>query len=58
VALVFHEYLLVMVAVPSALTVHGPFSPKSATSLEQPGPPVIHRTTGSVAGALRDSNIQ
>ena len=54
----FHEYGLEVVAVPSAFTLHGPFSPNSATSLEHPGPPVIHSTTGSVAGALRDSKNQ
>lgn len=37
----------------SAFTTYGPFSPKSAISLEHPGPPVIQRTTGeeSEAGA-------
>lgn len=57
-AFTFQEYGLVAVADPSALTVHGPFSPKRATSDEQPGPPVIHSTTGSVAGLLRDSKNQ
>ena len=46
----FHE--------PAAFTWQGPFSPKSATSDEHPGPPVIQRTTGSVAGADLDSKNQ
>lgn len=34
---------------------HGPLtSTKSASSLEQPGPPVSHSTIGSVEGASRD----
>ena len=49
----FQLYSLRIVSVPSALTEHGPFSPKRATSEEHPGPPVIHMTTGSVAGAER-----
>ena len=36
-----------IVAVPFALTVHGPFSPKSATSLLQPGPPVPAPNAGA-----------
>ena len=51
VALLFQEYGLEMVSVPSALTLQGPFSPKRATSEEHPGPPVIQRTTGKKQSA-------
>ena len=44
--------------VPALLTWQGPFSPNSATSELHPGPPVIQRTTGSVAGSDRDSKNQ
>jgi hypothetical protein len=57
-AFAFQENLFGVVAVPFSLTLHGPFSPKSATSEEQPGPPVIQSSTGSVEGALRDSKNQ
>ena len=36
----------------------GPFSCSRPSSLEQPGPPVSHTTSGSVAGALRLSKNQ
>ena len=54
----FHECGFDVVPDPSAVTLHGPFSPKRATSLEHPGPPVIHSTTGSVDGFDRDSKNQ
>jgi len=57
-ALEFHECGLEMVSVPLAFTWHGPFSPKRATSEEQPGPPVIQSTTGSVDGLFLDSKNQ
>ena len=56
--MLFHEKAFGIVPSPAALTEHGPFSPKSATSDEQPGPPVIHSTTGSDFGAERDSKNQ
>ena len=54
----FHEYGLIVVSEPSGETLHGPFSPNSATSLEHPGPPVIHSMTGSVDGEERLSKLQ
>jgi len=57
VAASFHEYGFFFV-VRSLLMVQGPFSANRAISDEQPGPPVIHKITGSVAGLPRDSNAQ
>lgn len=42
------EYADLDVELPSSLTVQGPMSLKRPNSPEAPGPPLIHRTTGSV----------
>lgn len=50
-ALLFQEKGLGLVK-PSRVMVQGPFSVKSASSDEQPGPPVSHTISGSLDGSL------
>jgi hypothetical protein len=58
VALAFQEYTFSRVDLPSGATEQGPFSLSRASTEEQPGPPVSHSTTGSVATLWRDSKSQ
>jgi len=57
-AFVFQLLGLFTVVTPSEVRKQGPFSTSAASIPEQPGPPVIHKTTGSSAGSLRDSKNQ
>ena len=56
-ALLFQEWTL-FTASPSLFNLRGPFSTKMASSEEQPGPPVSHKTKGSVSGLLLEGKNQ
>ena len=57
-ASLFHEDGLLTVALPVGATRQGPSSMKRPVRDEQPGPPLSHRMTGSLAGSRRLSKNQ